>query len=51
MLNNQKLKIINIGLEGFANSLKTQNADVVHVDWKPPAGGDTNILDKLVKVK
>lgn len=51
MLTNQKLKVINIGLESFANSLKSQNADVVHVNWNPPAGGDTDIMEKLIKVK
>ena len=30
------LKVINIGLELFAESLAAQAVDVVRVDWKPP---------------
>jgi FdrA protein len=44
------LKIINIGIDSFLESLKNQGVEVVHVDWRPPAGGDAklmNILDKL----
>jgi hypothetical protein len=44
-------RIINIGLESFYESCKSQNADVIHVDWSPPAGGDKElikILDKLI---
>jgi FdrA protein len=45
------LKIINIGLEIFHESLVTQGAEVVQVDWRPPAGGDlklARILEKLM---
>lgn len=44
------LKVINIGIDSFLDSLKKQGIEVVHVDWRPPAAGDTrliNILDKL----
>ncbi|MEM3420680.1 MAG: hypothetical protein QW835_01500 [Candidatus Hadarchaeum sp.] len=43
-------KIINVGAKHFYEFLKAQGADVVHVDWKPPAGGDketAKLLDKL----
>lgn len=30
------LKVINIGLELFADSLAAQAVDVVRVNWKPP---------------
>lgn len=46
----RSLKIINIGIDSFLESLKNQGVEVVHVDWRPPAGGDAklmNILDKL----
>jgi hypothetical protein len=45
------LKIINIGIDSFLASLKAQGVEVIHVDWRPPAGGDANlmsILDKLI---
>lgn len=44
------IKIINIGIDSFLKSLKNQGIEVVHVDWRPPAGGDAkliSILDKL----
>ena len=44
-----KLKVINIGIKTFADSLKAQGAEVVHVDWKPPAGGDPQIIKLLEK--
>lgn len=46
----KELKVINIGIEMFADDLKTQNVDVVHVDWKPPAGGDPDLLKLLEKL-
>lgn len=38
---------INIGVQDFAESLKAQGAEVIHVDWNPPAGGDRELLDLL----
>jgi FdrA protein len=38
---------INIGIQDFAESLRAQGAEVVHVDWTPPAGGDRELLDLL----
>ncbi|MDX1438239.1 MAG: acyl-CoA synthetase FdrA, partial [Anaerolineales bacterium] len=31
---------VNVGLESFYASLKEQGAEAIHVDWKPPAGGN-----------
>jgi len=48
---NQPLIVINLGLENFARNLEIQKIDVIRVDWKPPAGGDQemiNLLDKLL---
>jgi len=42
---------INLGLRGFAESLLSQGAQVVQVDWSPPADIDDEtaaILDKLL---
>jgi hypothetical protein len=41
------LVIINLGLESFAKNMKDQGAEVVQVDWKPPAGGDAEMMDLL----
>ncbi|KXS45280.1 MULTISPECIES: fdrA domain protein [unclassified Candidatus Frackibacter] len=47
----KKLKVINIGLESFAESLKEEGVDVIQMDWEPPAGGDAelaSLLDSLM---
>jgi FdrA protein len=38
---------INLGVEDFAESMKKQGAEVVHVEWAPPAGGDRELMDLL----
>ncbi len=43
----QPLKVVNIGLRGFALELDRQGVEVVHVDWAPPAGGDPVLADLL----
>lgn len=48
---NKKLKVINIGIETFAEELEKQGVEVVHVDWRPPAGGDVEILKLLDKLE
>ena len=35
--------IVNVGLQGFAKDLKSAGANVVEVDWVPPAGGDPEL--------
>lgn len=46
----QPLKVINIGLEGFARDLDRRGVEVVHVDWTPPAGGDPELAELLSKL-
>ncbi len=41
------LVAINLGLDNFAKNLEDQGVDVVRVDWKPPAGGDKEMIDLL----
>jgi hypothetical protein len=41
------LVVINIGLRGFAESMEQQEIEVLQVDWKPPAGGDQEMIDLL----
>src|SRR5687768_16186019 len=36
----QPLAAINLGLESFYESLTSQGAQAVHVEWRPPAGGN-----------
>ncbi|MBV8753031.1 MAG: hypothetical protein JO328_09240 [Hyphomicrobiales bacterium] len=45
-------RVVNVGLELFATDLKAVGAQVVHVQWSPPAGGNVRLaglLDKLRK--
>jgi len=46
----QKLKVINLGVEIFADDLKRQGVEVISVDWQPPAGGDEELLRLLEKL-
>ncbi|MFQ5604032.1 MAG: acyl-CoA synthetase FdrA [bacterium] len=45
------LQVINVGVESFAASLKDQEAAVVHVDWRPPAGGNEKLMSILERMK
>jgi FdrA protein len=42
---------INVGLESFTDSLTKQGAQVVHVDWKPVAGGNERLNSILERMK
>ncbi len=42
---------INVGLESFAESLKEQDAAAIHVDWRPPAGGNQKMAALLERMK
>jgi FdrA protein len=45
------LAAINIGLESFHDSLKEQGAEVIQVDWRPPAGGNEKLMEILARMK
>jgi len=47
----QPLAGINVGLESFYESLISQGAQAVHVEWKPPAGGNERLASLLAKMK
>lgn len=47
----KKLKVINIGIKPFFDALKAQGVEVVHVDWRPPAGGDREALKLLERLR
>lgn len=44
------LQVANLGLESFFDAMKHQNVPAVHVEWKPPAGGDARLLEILEKL-
>ena len=45
------LAAINVGLESFYESLTSQGAQAVHVEWRPPAGGNERLASLLAKMK
>ena len=47
----KKLKVVNIGLQTFAEALRVQGVTVAQVNWRPPRKLDSemkNILDDLL---
>jgi hypothetical protein len=38
---------INVGVQDFAESLRSQGAEVLHVLWRPPAEGDPELMELL----
>lgn len=49
MLDNP-VRVINVGLDGFAIELELQGVDVTRVQWSPPAGGDEKLAALLGKL-
>ncbi len=47
----QPLAAINVGLESFYESLTSQGARAVHVEWRPPAGGNEKLASLLARMK
>ncbi|MGC9356815.1 MAG: acyl-CoA synthetase FdrA [Anaerolineae bacterium] len=45
------LAVINLGLESFAESVRAQDAQAIHVDWKPAAGGNERLAALLERMK
>lgn len=43
--------VINVGLESFHASLLAQGATSIHVDWRPPAGGNEKLAGILARMK
>lgn len=47
----QPLVALNVGLESFTESLMAQGARVLHVNWRPPAGGNERLMAILERMK
>jgi hypothetical protein len=41
------VRVVNVGLELFAETLAADGVEVIHVDWRPPAGGDPRLAALL----
>jgi FdrA protein len=47
----EPLAAINVGLDSFTEALIDQEAQVVHMDWKPVAGGNEKLVGILEKMR
>lgn len=47
----EPLRVINIGVEGFAEDLKAAGVEVVQLDWRPPSGGDARLASLLASLQ
>jgi hypothetical protein len=47
----QDLMVINLGLEAFGEALTEQGVEVVQMDWKPPAGGNAELIELLDRLE
>jgi len=47
----RKIGVVNIGLKSFAENLEKQGIDVIHVNWRPPAGGDLERIRLLSQIE
>jgi hypothetical protein len=43
-------RVVNVGLDLFARTLAALDVPVVHVDWRPPAGGDARLAALLARL-
>jgi FdrA protein len=46
----EPLRVINIGLESFADDLRAQGVAVIQMDWRPPAGGNARLAALLTSL-
>ncbi len=47
----QPVAAINAGLQSFTDSVAEQGAEVLQVDWRPPAGGNEMLMAILMRMK
>jgi hypothetical protein len=46
----QDLVVVNLGLTSFAENLEREGSRVLHLDWRPAAGGDLELLALLDEI-
>jgi hypothetical protein len=46
----KELKVINMGLDSFSDTLRKEQVQVLQMDWKPPAGGNKHLISLLEKL-
>jgi hypothetical protein len=42
-----RVAAVNVGLDVFGQAVRDQGAEAVDVDWRPPAGGDDEVVSSL----
>ncbi len=45
-----ELRVVNIGVRDFAESLQAQGVQVVEIDWTPPAALEPELAELLEKL-
>jgi hypothetical protein len=45
-----KLQVINMGLEVFAENLKSRGVETLQMNWRPPAGGSEKLASLLERL-
>lgn len=45
-----QVRVVNVGLAGFAEELRAVDVPVVQIDWAPPAVADPRIRALLAKL-
>ena len=43
----EEIKVVNIGLTLFTESMRAQGVRIAHVAWQPPASGKAELADLL----
>jgi FdrA protein len=43
-------RVVSVGLALFAETLMGLGVPVIHVEWQPPAGGDSRLADLLTRI-
>lgn len=46
-----ELRVANIGLDSFYKDLDKQKVKVIHLDWRPVAGGNKKMASLLSRLK
>ncbi len=47
----RELRVVNLGLSSFADTLRDHGTPVLDLDWRPPAGGDPALADLIDRLK
>ena len=47
----QKIHVVALGVEAFDRGLEETDTPFVHLDWRPPAGGDTELVETLFRIE